>query len=620
MDSNASVDVKRQLLELCGITASSETSSSNIWDTEHTSADTRERFASIDSLLRIYAGGFTSTDSITDLPSRILVDAILIMSLGVAKEKLVNSVGEEARMDAEKRLEELFWSPNQLINVSESSLDACDIKPLAPDYVLWFGDTRKLQANLIVLRAAQPLNGIVEEQYRFAAFAATATIHHGRAKRPAVQATYGVVTDGLTWIFLHVNQAGEYSSIKLNWMEGNEHAIVGTIGEILEQAVAVKMICEDAPLDLSWSQMAEPWDSPRWEESEVNEMYSLEIPDDPSQPFIGQQAPSVVHEMDFPDEFTEWLKGILQQAAARGENVEGRFQQFVQSLRQKFHDHLLGSGKTATGSLAVTSIKAAALFRTLQLREEPTPGDYWRLNPWEVRDVTPHLANTLMRIKRVFDPENLNEAAIRLFIDAVLLEVLTTIKDEGGQFEGAKGKGKRPSTEGTVDLKDLRLGVETDISYIYPTKEKDGRTVHRRVTGRMDYNVWYGQHREAETNLVVVEAKQRTCAMAGRFQAAAYMALIQRARHEAGRATIPIYGVATDSVDWIFIRMDGQGNVTDETFKWGRFGGSQVFSLLLKIVRQASELTPAPTRELTREQTLTGRTTLSLTDSEGKPL
>jgi hypothetical protein len=168
-----------------------------------------------------------------------------------------------------------------------------------------------------------------------------------------------------------------------------------------------------------------------------------------------------------------------------------------------------------------------------------------------------------------------------LFIDAVILEVLTTVKDEAGQFEGLKGKVKRPLTESTVELKDLRLGVETEISYIYPTKEKNGATVNKKVTGRMDYNVWYGQYREAETNLIVVEAKQKSGLNNGRYQAAAYMgksmaeirraymldthqllALIQRARHQVGRANIPIYGVATDSVDWIFIRMDGQGHVS----------------------------------------------------------
>jgi hypothetical protein len=122
------------------------------------------------------------------------------------------------------------------------------------------------------------------------------------------------------------------------------------------------------------------------------------------------------------------------------------------------------------------------------------------------------------------------------------------------------------------------MGVETEISYILPTNQPEG-TVIKKVTGRMDYNVWYGQPREAETNLLVVEAKQRSGLLGGRYQAMTYMgksigdiranivdtykllALIQRARFEAGRARIPIYGIATDSELWDFIRMDGQGNV-----------------------------------------------------------
>jgi hypothetical protein len=76
---------------------------------------------------------------------------------------------------------------------------------------------------------------------------------------------------------------------------------------------------------------------------------------------------------------------------------------------------------------------------------------------------------------------------------------------------------------------------------------------------------------------VVVETKQSSTLSEGRYQAISHMgkqlpesvsicsstisALIQHARNKAGRAKTPIYGVATDTEDWDFIRMDASGNV-----------------------------------------------------------
>ncbi|KAL3451565.1 hypothetical protein BJX65DRAFT_268113 [Aspergillus insuetus] len=615
------MNVKSQLLELCGITPASEASTSSIWDTKQTSDDMRSRFASIDSLLEIYVRGFTSTDSIADLPSRVRVDAILIMSLGIAKEKLVNSVGEEARTDMEERLERLFWSPNQFITVSEPSLSPCDIQYLALDYVLWFGDTRELQTNLVVLRAEEPLDEVVEKQYCSAALAATAMIHHCRAKQPVIQGTYGVVTDGLTWIFLYVNKEGEYSSVKLNWMEGNENAIVAIIGKILDQAVAVKMICEDAEVDrslwsLGWSDMAKTWDSPRNDESEVDEIDSLETPADT--PTL-HPPPYISLKMEYLAEFKEGCKELLVQAAHRGENLEQRLEELYQTIKHKFQKKVSGDQGKVIESRAVTNINPSELFPMFQLRREENPPNYWRLNMWEVYDVSDHLKTTIQRIALVFGRAKQNEAAVRLFIDAVLLEVLTSVKEQAGQYEDTKGKKKRPSTDSTMSLKDIQMAVETDITYIFPTRQRRG-VVDVKITGRMDYTMWYGQPREAETNLLVVEAKQSLGLNGGRYQAIAYMALIQHARAKAGRASIPIYGIATDSEDWDFIRMDGTGNVDVQQFNWKKTGGAHIVSLLRKVVREASALTPAPTRQLSRAQTVTGRTSLTLTNSDGTPL
>jgi hypothetical protein len=59
-------------------------------------------------------------------------------------------------------------------------------------------------------------------------------------------------------------------------------------------------------------------------------------------------------------------------------------------------------------------------------------------------------------------------------------------------LKGHRSKGKRPSTDSTMSLKDTYMGVQTKISYILPTNQEVS-TVNKKITGRMDYNVWYGQ-------------------------------------------------------------------------------------------------------------------------------
>ncbi|KAL2847359.1 hypothetical protein BJX68DRAFT_268226 [Aspergillus pseudodeflectus] len=569
------MDVKSELLELCGITASSQASSSSrsIWDINSTSDDTRQRFASVNFLLRDYASGFTSTDNVADLASRIRVDAILIMSLGIAKEKLLESLAGQARCVTEKRLETLFWSPDQFISVPESLLSHCGIQYAALDYVLWFGDTRELQTNLVVLRVDEPLGEVVEEQYCFAALATAAMIHHGRAKRPVMQGTYGIVTDGLRWIFLHVNKEGEYSSIKLNWMDGNEHTIVGLIGRIMDQAVAVKIHFEDADLDGSWSPMSRTWDSG---------VLSLEILEDCS---ILPQRPYTVRKMDFLAEFKDGCKDIqLDHTALHGDCLEHRLDELHRAAKQDLQNRLSARQQRDIETLAVASIDPDQVFRMFRLTREVNPPDYWKVNPWERRPVSPHLGKS-NRIAHVFGWAEGNKAAIRLIIDAVFLDVLKSLKDESGQYEGSKGKGngKRPSRERTLSLKDIRMDVGENISCIFPTSQEDG-ILHKRISGRMDYNMCYGQSKRAECNLLVVEARQKLDLNAGLYQAIAYVALIQHTRSNAGYTDIPIYGIATDSVDWDFIRMDGKNKVDVEQFNWDKSAGSHIVSLLLKVV------------------------------------
>lgn len=112
-------------------------------------------------------------------------------------------------------------------------------------------------------------------------------------------------------------------------------------------------------------------------------------------------------------------------------------------------------------------------------------------------------ATTIKQINLVYGKAHRSEAAIRLMVDAVFLDVLTTIK--------------RSSAESS-----LHMALETPHRLHLPTCS-EGKFAEKLVQGRMDYTLWYGNPKEAETNLVVVEARHGYCLSAARYEAISYM-------------------------------------------------------------------------------------------------
>lgn len=171
MEHNAGINVSSQFLEKCGIAASTEPSSS-VWNTDQASVDAQERFASVDSLLQNYIAGFSATGDILGLHPRARIDAILVMSLGIAKQKLLKTCDAQAESDARRQLATLFWAENQFISVPVAFSNPCSIGTSALDYVLWYGDTAGLQTNFVVLRVDEAMDDAVEERYFLATLAA----------------------------------------------------------------------------------------------------------------------------------------------------------------------------------------------------------------------------------------------------------------------------------------------------------------------------------------------------------------------------------------------------------------------------------------------------------------
>jgi hypothetical protein len=155
MENVSTINMDRLFLELCGLTLNDDPASS-IWHYTHDP----ELLAFTNSLLQNYLAGFTNTGDVADLSARARINAFLVMSLAFAKRKILSSLDTLQSTAARHRLGTLFWSQEQIIELSSLSLNPCDIGTAAIDYILWCEDPRELATNLVVLRVDESLDSL----------------------------------------------------------------------------------------------------------------------------------------------------------------------------------------------------------------------------------------------------------------------------------------------------------------------------------------------------------------------------------------------------------------------------------------------------------------------------
>ncbi|KAL3458208.1 hypothetical protein BJX64DRAFT_267012 [Aspergillus heterothallicus] len=612
MENVSTINVNRLFLEICGLTLNDD-STSSIWHYTHDP----ERFAFTNSSLQEYVAGFTNTSDVADLCARARIDAVLVMSLAFAKRKLLNSLGTQQSTAARHRLRTLFWSHEQIIELSSLSPNPWDIETAAIDYVLWCEDPRALATNLVVLRLDEPLDSTDWRGHYLPALVATSIIHHTRSTESPIRETYGIATDGLKWIFLNINEDQKCSCLQLNWLDGQQQIIVGLIGRILDQAISVKMNCEESEMNApgwspEWNKAVKTWDAQPWDYSDQDETYDPNIEED--RYAKEAQAFRQTVTMHWLDRLQEKCLAALERAnrgqkvdkgemnadfaAARVESTQEKKQAKQKATKEK------PSKEKPLPTIAVTEIPKQDVYQLLGLQTGKPLSPHFSIAPGENRTLSPHLAKTMENIDLVYGKADPNEAVIRLKVDAILLEVLATIKRlELGQWGNEKSLAKRMSSETTIEGKSLQMALETPISYPMTLRyEKGPRRVE--VRGRMDYCLWYGKPCEAETNLMVVEAKTLGKASEGEYQALCYMSMIQDARRKAKRTLTPLWGIATDSRHWEFLRLDTNGKVSAHTLRWNYDQQDEILSLLYKIAREASTLSPVNSLDLHRHETV----------------
>lgn len=167
----------------------------------------------------------------------------------------------------------------------------------------------------------------------------------------------------------------------------------------MDQAVTVKMLSEKTELArYEWEKIATKWDLPQHKYSEEEEdIYPQETDSDdiypPNTPHLTPYFTKHHREAEWLAELRKGIYDILE-CVRRGESVDEQLEDLVNTTSEKAEadeeppsDH----GRKYSESLAVTEIEPRRVMNMFDLRRQPKPTNNWRLEPWEVRNVSSRL-------------------------------------------------------------------------------------------------------------------------------------------------------------------------------------------------------------------------------------
>ncbi|CAG7958036.1 unnamed protein product [Penicillium nalgiovense] len=155
-------------------------------------------------------------------PVRIESLLLKLLAYNIKKESL----------DPNGTLELPHWSFRKRILTREMKDDKNPAPEDIIDYVLWYGHCWELETNMIIMKSDSPV------PRSWTLLQNMSDIHHARklAGRDAV--IYGVITDGLKWVFIHLTNQSRYT-IKVFAWDNERDQIIGQIQNIIDQAVAL---------------------------------------------------------------------------------------------------------------------------------------------------------------------------------------------------------------------------------------------------------------------------------------------------------------------------------------------------------------------------------------------
>ncbi|KAE8355433.1 hypothetical protein BDV28DRAFT_146107 [Aspergillus coremiiformis] len=603
--SDNAVEVSDDLFfRYCEITPNTDASNRNIWlsPSDYRQYQMSSSFA---ALLEDYSLALTPRSTFNTF-ARPRVDAVLHHTLALTKistEKNANmySYPPFNLENIPDILTQVSWAYDQHILLPDTIVRKGNIMECMADYILWYGEKSDLETMLIVMRAERPI-----DKYQYlSSLAAMSLIQHNRKKSDFNQETFGIITDGFEWVFIHLNNKKECSSISLNWTKDQPEAIIAQLAKILNTAITPRLL----------SGFKSSWIPPflnRVEASRVSAVHDTDSDGEYHSDYNTSWESDEEEEENNPPGFRiikmEWLSKLEDKVNRltkrfKGAELEEEIDKAFQLVRtasaedNKSSSQIRQAREPKLPSLAVSNIPAQDVTKAFGLKFDKNPGDLWVLQHHERRPLTDYLRSILADYELALGDSNQNEAFIRARVDAVLLSTLAQKKrQEFGQHGQGKGKGKRTSGTSVESFKSLHWQFERPMTL----KLKYDNKLYQ-INGITDYSLWYGDPRTPESNLVVVETRKR--GVDGSYQCFSYLGMLRQIRKRRGKMDTSLYGIATDSWIWTFIRVDTRGKISTHTLSWLEGKGPDIISHLHKIMDHAAILSAAPSQTPSRQPT-----------------
>ncbi|RAK81777.1 uncharacterized protein BO72DRAFT_492006 [Aspergillus fijiensis CBS 313.89] len=130
-----------------------------------------------------------------------------------------------------------------------------------------------------------------------------------------------------------------------------------------------------------------------------------------------------------------------------------------------------------------------------------------------------------------------------------------------------------------IGARRMRLGFETPLSTIF---KEAPRVV---ISGQSDYSIFYDEHDDVAKQVIIIEAKKLGSGQAGLPQLLGYLGSVQFSRRSDGRAKAPLFGVLTDSEEFVFIVLHENMKYSKKTFHWKEGDAQRIWSLLVYMIK-----------------------------------
>ncbi|KAJ5726926.1 hypothetical protein N7493_005953 [Penicillium malachiteum] len=142
-------------------------------------------------------------------------------------------------------------------------------------------------------------------------------------------------------------------------------------------------------------------------------------------------------------------------------------------------------------------------------------------------------------------------------------------------------------------------GIQAENLFCFKNVTRRGKTYH--IAGRSDYSLWFGDEESLQCSLVVVESKtpkHRPDRNDARYLLLCYMAMVHRARCDAGNTDGRVWGVATIGTRFYFVHITDSGewalNLVDMSPRMDSEGLNKILAILTAMIVDGAKQTPVP--------------------------